>query len=471
MLLSLATTYQPATDLGFLLHKHPDRLHSFELAFGNVHVFYPEAGNDRCEAVLLLDIDPVQLVGWRRRSAGGDDRLFDYVNDRPYVASSFLSVAIAEVLGSALAGNSRERPELAQTAIPLTARVECVPARGGEALVRRLFEPLGYTVTLTTHPLDATLGWGASRYLTVELMAIITVRDLLNHLYVLIPVLDDQKHYWVGEDEIEKLLRRGEGWLSQHPERDLITERYLRHRRHLARQALARLAEADDRAEEPGDDELPTPERVEQQEEVLEAPVRLNDRRYQAVTSALLGAGARRILDLGCGTGRFLQEAVKERTFTELVGVDAVSGALEGASRRLHLDDELPRLKGRVRLLQGALTYADDRLRGYDAATLIEVIEHVEPERLPALRRAIFQHAHPQHVVVTTPNVEYNVRWPNLAEGRLRHSDHRFEWTRAQFRAWCAETASACGYSVHYLPVGDDDPEVGPPTQMAVFSR
>lgn len=471
MLLSIATTHVPATDLGYLLHKHPERLHSFELGFGNVHVFYPVAQSDMCEAVLLLDIDPVKLVGWRRQSAGNDDRLFDYVNDRPYVASSFLSVALSEVFGTALAGNSRERPELAITPIPLRARVECVLCRGGEALVRRLFEPLGYVVTVSAHALDTTLGWDSSGYFTVQLQGTTTVRDLLNHLYVLIPVLDDQKHYWVGQDEIEKLLRRGEGWLSQHPEKDLISDRYLRHRRHLARQALERLAEAEEQPADPTEDDAPVIERGEREEEVLEAPVRLNDRRYQTVTSVLREVGAHRILDLGCGSGRFLQEAVKERTFTELVGVDAVSGALEGATRRLHLDDELPRLKGRVRLLQGALTYADDRLKGYDAATLIEVIEHLDIERLPALRRAIFQHAHPQHVVVTTPNIEYNVHWPNVGSGRLRHSDHRFEWTRLEFTSWCRETAEGCGYTVRFLPIGEEDPEVGPPTQMAVFSR
>src|SRR5438477_4510733 len=132
MLLTLTTTAAPATDLGYLLAKNPARLHTFDLTFGKVHVFYPEASPERCTAALLLDVDPVGLVRGRHGPAGEGGALEQYVNDRPYVASSFLSVAIARVLGSALAGRSRERPELAETPLPLEAHVAAVPCRGGE---------------------------------------------------------------------------------------------------------------------------------------------------------------------------------------------------------------------------------------------------------------------------------------------------------------------------------------------------
>src|SRR6476659_9411270 len=127
MLLTITTTHQPATDLGYLLHKNPERLHSFELSFGKAHVFYPEAAPDRCTAALLLDVDPVGLVRNRKGPSGEGGTLDQYVNDRPYVASSFLSVAIARVLGSALAGRSKGRPELTEVRMPLEAKISVLP--------------------------------------------------------------------------------------------------------------------------------------------------------------------------------------------------------------------------------------------------------------------------------------------------------------------------------------------------------
>src|SRR3954465_16083251 len=203
MLLTITSNTPPATDLGYLLAKNPARLHTFDLPFGKVHVFYPEASPERCTAALLLDVDPVGLVRGRHGRAGEGGALEQYVNDRPYVASSFLSVAIARVLGSALGGRSKDRPELAQQAIPLVARISVLPCRGGETFLRRLFEPLGYVVAATGHVLDETFpDWGDSPYFTVQLQhPAITLHDLLTHLYVLVPVLDNDKHYWIGEDE------------------------------------------------------------------------------------------------------------------------------------------------------------------------------------------------------------------------------------------------------------------------------
>jgi 3' terminal RNA ribose 2'-O-methyltransferase Hen1 len=196
MLLTLTTTHRPATDLGYLLHKNPGKVQSFELSFGRAHVFYPEASDERCTAALLLDVDAVGLVRSRKGPAGEGFSLEQYLSDRPYAASSFLSVAIARVFASALAGTSRGRQELADTAIPLTARIAALPCRGGERLLRSLFEPLGYSVTADRHTLDERFPeWGESAYFTVELDATKRLCDLLSHLYVLVPVLDDDKHY------------------------------------------------------------------------------------------------------------------------------------------------------------------------------------------------------------------------------------------------------------------------------------
>ena len=244
MLLTITTTHRPATDLGHLVRKNPARVQSFELSFGRAHVFYPAATEERCTVALLLEVDAIGLVRGRRGPSGEGRTLEHYVNDRPYVASSLLSVAIAEVFGSALSGHSKDRPELVDQPIPLTATVAVLPCRGGESFLRRLFEPLGYRVQVAGSPLDETFPeWGDSPYFTVTLDGNLPLRLLLSHLYVLVPVLDNDKHYWVGDDEVQKLLRHGEGWLAAHPERETITRRYLKHRRDLVNEALGRLTE------------------------------------------------------------------------------------------------------------------------------------------------------------------------------------------------------------------------------------
>jgi 3' terminal RNA ribose 2'-O-methyltransferase Hen1 len=460
MFLSIATTHQPATDLGYLLHKHPERLYETALNFGTAWVFYPEVGPARCEAALLLDVDPIGLV----RGKGQAEGLLDhYVNDRPYAASSLLSVALNRAFRTALAGTYAQRPALAEMAIPLEAVVAPLPMRGGETLVRRLFEPLGWSVAVEPVA-DPDLATAGRLYGRVTLAGTARLSVLLNHLYVLIPVLDDAKHYWVGEDEIDKLLRHGEGWLDQHPAKELIVRRYLRYRGVLARTALERLApETEAEAIEPAARAAA--------EDALEEPIRLNDERIVAVVDALRASGARTIADLGCGEGKLLQRLLRERWAERLIGVDPAARQLEWAAKRLklHLPGGPP--EERIALLHGSLTYRDDRWADAEAAALVEVIEHVEPDRLPLVERVVFGEAHPATVVVTTPNADYNPLFANLAAGAFRHPDHRFEWTRAEFQAWADRIGSTYGYRSAMSGIGRQDEALGAPTQMAVFTR
>jgi 3' terminal RNA ribose 2'-O-methyltransferase Hen1 len=451
MLLTLTTTHQPATDLGFLLHKHPEKHQQFSLPFGTAHVFYPEANPTRCTAALVLDVDPVALVRGRR-GANGDTGLLDqYVNDRPYAVSSFLSVALRRVFASALAGRSEHRPDLAELAIPLEARLAPLRCRGGIDLATALFGPLGYT--LTAMPV------GEGRYWDVTVRGATTLSRLLTHLYVLIPVLDDEKHYWVDADEIEKLLRHGDGWLPQHPARDLITLRYLKHQKKLARLAVEQL--------ETIDGSLPEDEPIE---EPAALKRRLSDERLERVAAEFKRCGARSVLDLGCGSGKLLGLLMKDRQFERILGVDASSRDLDVAADRLHLDELSEAQRRRISLIHGALTYRDKRLVGFDAAAIVEVIEHIDPPRLDAVADAVFGVARPHTIVLTTPNAEYNVRYETLGAEDFRHSDHRFEWTRAEFRIWAERTAEQFGYLVRLEGIGETDPEVGAPTQMAVFT-
>ena len=462
MLLTITTTHQPAPDLGYLLHKHPDRCQSFDLSFGKAHVFYPEVGRARCSACLLLDVDPIGMVRGKNSFL-----LIQYVNDRPYVASSFLSVAIAQVFGSALQGRCKDRPELVVTPIPLVARIDVLPVRGGEQFLRGVFEPLGYAVEATRCPLDERFPeWGESPYFAVTVQKTTTLAELLTHLYVLIPVFDNAKHYWIGEDETDKLLAKGAGWLAAHPQREEIARRYLKHRPGLFRAALARLVEDEDPFAAQ-DDEEP----AAQPEDVLETPLSLNDQRLGCVLAALRVSGAKRVLDLGCGEGQLIGELMRESQFERIVGMDVSVQALERAVRRLGYE-RLPLVqRARVELIHGSLMYRDKRLAGFDAAAVVEVIEHLDPPRLAAFERVLFEFARPRTVVLTTPNREYNVRWETLAAGRFRHPDHRFEWTRQEFREWATGVAGRFGYSVRFLPVGQEHPEYGPPTQMGVFTR
>lgn len=476
MLLTLTTETDRASDLGYLLHKHPGRVQQFAQSFGVAHVFYPHADDERCTVALMLEVDPVALVrGKGQRDAGFS--LAQYVNDRPYAASSMLAVALGRVFRSALGGRCEARPELVDRLWPLTVHAPAVPCRGGAEVAARLFGPLGWEVTATPVPLDPQIAeWGDSRYVDLRLTGVMRVADALSHLYVLLPVLDAAKHYWVGPDEVDKLVRAGGAWLAAHPAREEIARRYLAHRRTLAESAIARLAEVDDTVVEELDDAVPddaVPDDAVPDDAVPDAPsptVPLARTRRDAVVAMLHQVGARSVVDLGCGEGELLSELLSDG-FERLLGVDVSPRALERAARRLHFDTLPERLRSRVDLVQSSVTYTDARVTGFDAAVLMEVIEHVDPPRLAALERAVLGGAGAGTVVVTTPNAEHNVRYPTLTAGTMRHHDHRFEWTRAQFRDWATAAAERYGYAVELHPVGVDDPEVGPPTQMAVLRR
>jgi 3' terminal RNA ribose 2'-O-methyltransferase Hen1 len=340
-----------------------------------------------------------------------------------------------------------------------------LPCTGGEPILRRLFEPLGYEVSATPHELDDRFpAWGPSRYLTVELRGRVTVSSLLQHLYVLIPTLDDDKHYWVERAEVDKLLHRGEGWLAGHPDRELIVKRYLRGLRSFTSEALERLIEEEPAAQESED-------RPESREESMERPLNLADQRAAALAAAMKEAGAKRVIDLGCGEGRLLRVLMQDPSFEQVVGMDVSMAALGRARDRLGLDRMPDAQRARVTLIHSSLTYRDARLAGFDAAAVSEVIEHLDPSRLAAFERSVFEFASPKLVAVTTPNAEYNVRFDNLPPGRFRHEDHRFEWTRRGFEGWAGSAAQQFGYTVAFSGIGPDDPEVGAPTQMAVFTR
>lgn len=460
MILTINVSGKMSFALSHLLRKNPSRSQSFEMTFGKAHVFYPVNTEESCTCVLLLDVDPVGLV---RKKQGSDFALEQYVNDRPYVASSFMSVAISKVFGSALAGKCTSHPELTEEALNLRVTLCALPSRGGESFLRSLFEPLGYKIDAERMVLDEKFPqWGESPYFTLTLSHQLKLYELLTHLYVLIPVLDNSKHYWVGNDEVEKLLRHGEGWLDTHPSKDTIALRYLKHRRNLAREALSRLTVQEGVLEDEMDSE-------DSREEDLEARMSLHEQRLEAVLNVIKESGSKTVLDLGCGEGKFLRLLLRSKQFEKIVGMDVSLRSLDIARERLQFDRMRPKDLERIKLLHGSLMYRDKRFAGFESCAVIEVIEHLDEPRLKAFERVLFEFAKPKLVVITTPNREYNVKFENLSAGKFRHKDHRFEWTREEFRLWADSINRRFAYTFELLPLGPEDEGLGAPSQMGVF--
>jgi 3' terminal RNA ribose 2'-O-methyltransferase Hen1 len=344
-----------------------------------------------------------------------------------------------------------------------------LPSRAGEGFIRALFEPLGYAVSVRRLALDPNFPeWGASRYYSVTLAGQQRLQDLLSHINVLVPVLDDEKHYWVGDDEVEKLLRRGGDWLPAHPAKEQIARRYLKHRKSLAEQAIERLST--DADEDDADDSVPGKgAKAPGREEVLESRISLNTQRLTRVADVVQQSGAKSVVDLGCGEGKLLRELMALRQLERIVGMDVSVRSLEFAHERLRLEQLGPTARERIQLIHGSLMYRDRRLQGFEMATVIEVVEHLDAARLQAFERVLFGEARPKSVVLTTPNAEYNVKFETLPAGQFRHPDHRFEWTRAQFESWAHGIAERFGYAVRFDGIGENDAALGAPTQIAVF--
>ncbi|MFZ4843620.1 methyltransferase domain-containing protein [Mycetocola saprophilus] len=503
MYLSITLTGSHASGLNHLLHKHPDRVHRREKNGSTATVFTPVFEPDRATVGLLLEVDPIGLV--RGQGAARDSfTLGQYVNDRPYAANSLLAVALRQSFSTAFAGNSTARADIVD--IPLPLRFE-IPALPGDTLIRELFEPLGWRVSETEVPLDPEIpAWGSAAAHRVVLEQDIVLARALSQLYVLLPVLDGAKHYWVDQSETQTLLRHGGDWLASHPRRELILRRALIHQGEYVDEAIAAL---DGVADAPGTPGAWNAQGVSDAPDAQGTPGALATPATGAAASAI-GSAANKtgpsasatgpaasatprislarerrdgiltrlrelpvstVVDMGCGQGALLNVLLRDARFTRVIGADVSPSVLAQAERALGLDRMPETQRARLELVQSSLTYRDDRLAGADAMVLMEVIEHLDAERLPRLELAVFAHARPAHVLVSTPNAEYNVHYPGLAPGSFRHTDHRFEWTRAEFADWAERVAAEHGYLVAYSGLGPEDPATGAPTQLATFTR
>ncbi|HEV2237608.1 MAG TPA: methyltransferase, partial [Ktedonobacterales bacterium] len=458
--------------------------------------------DDHVRFALLTEVDGIGLVRGPAAVAGLDQ----YVNDRPYVANSLTSVALNVAFRTAMGGVCKALPERVAEPMRWDVMLPAVACDAGAESIAAIFAPLGYDVATERLPLDPTFpAWGPSDVYAVRLAGTQTVADLFNHLYVLLPVLDNAKHYYVTESETEKLLAHGGAWLAAHPARALIARRYLRYKRPLITSALGRLRDTDapdapgDEAElaavaiaEPGEPNAASAAAAEAAPASAagdgDAPATaepdasavptggardpgLHAQRLAAVMAAVRDSGATSLADVGCGEGRLLALALAEPGLTRILGLAVSTRALALAARRLRLDPLPPAKRARLAIAQGSVLYRDRRLEGFDALALVEVIEHLDAPRLGAMERVIFEHARPRRVILTTPNREYNTVWASLAEGAFRHEDHRFEWTRAECQAWADRVAAIYGYTARRSEVGPSDAALGAPSQMVVLDR
>ena len=455
MLLTITMKGKNTENLGYLLHKNPYRPQLFDLSFGKAYVFYTEVSDTRTTAALLLELNPIDLA--RGKLGSKDGGLFDYVNDRPYVSSSFMSTAINRVFSTAMNGKCTKFPELAEMTFEFETTVYNLPVKSQKDFVKDVFTPLGYEIKMRESVLDEKFTeWGESCYIDLTLCGKVKLSDMLNHLYVLIPVFDRQKHYYMNEDEMDKLLRHGEGWLAVHPLKNTIINRYFYAKRSYANKMIARLMENET-------------EETAVNEETNEKKIPLNIQRMETVKNAVLASGAERVLDIGCGECKLTSMLLRESQIKKITAADVSVSVLEKAKQKLNYDNMPPYLKNKLTLIQASLMYKDERFSGFDTACVIEVIEHMDLQRIPFFEKVLFGSAKPKTVILTTPNKEYNENYPTLEKGALRHSDHRFEWTRAEFQAWCEHICKEFNYTVEYRNIGETDEKYGSPTQMGVF--
>lgn len=456
MLLTITYEGLSTQNLGYLLHKHPFRPQEFLLPMGKAYVFYPEVSDTKTTAALLLDLDPLSIS--RGKPGSRYRKLSDYVNDRPYVASSFLSTAIARVFGSAMNGRCEEMQDLADRALHLSACVYMLPVRDKKEILKGIFEPLGYHLSYECFLIDECFPeWGESPYVNLSISGQVRLADLLRHLYVLIPVFDRQKHYFVSKPEIDKLLLHGAGWLEDHPMRKFIIQRYFPKTRSYADTALTALP-----GRSKGDDD------GAKEKEIFHP---LNQVRLHAVAEEIIRCGASSVADLGCGEGKLLELLMPVGNVRRICGMDVAAEVLEKAEKRLFREEHSWQERKRVELIQGSLLYKDDRLLGFDAACVIEVIEHIPQEKLVLFEKVLFRETAPDTIILTTPNREYNAWYHSVGQGGLRHEDHRFEWTRNEFAVWNARICETYGYEVTMKGIGEEDETYGFPTQMGVFTK
>ena len=444
MLLTLACSGKDAPDLSWLLHKRPNRLQAFDLPYGKAFVFFPEYTETRSVVSLLLEINQEALNDLCKNKEGE----FQFVNPRQFLSSSLLSGAIGKVFSSAIKGICADKPELVNKEYDLELELTNFSCRLKPEYVARIFKPLGYAIAFDNISSD----FPREKLIVgnLRLKGKTNLKDLLSQLYILIPVFDRYLHFWIDEPQLQRFIRLTAGWLESHPEKRFILTEYFWPAADFKSRVLERFNAI------PG---LSSNEKAQ--------PLKIQ--RHEAIEATLAIHGAKTIIDLGCGEGSLIFYLLEQKKYAKIAGTDISAKNIESAKKRIA--GRPSRACREDDLFVSSLTYPDKRLRGYDAAVLSEVIEHFEINRMNTVMKNILGAAKPQIFIMTTPNRAYNNQFSGLADGAMRHPDHRYEFTEEEFTNFCRKNASAFGYEVELEPIGEISPEFGAPTLMGVFKK
>ncbi|WP_407270561.1 3' terminal RNA ribose 2'-O-methyltransferase Hen1 [Radiobacillus sp. PE A8.2] len=443
MQLTIHATGENVQVLSFLLAKNPTNLYERESKGHLVRMFYSKFMPSEVEATIFVTPDSIELV----KNNNNAYDITHYINDREFAVSSIFTSLIRSALATALNGNTKEEYQAwVKHCFPFTFGFGPVSTDLSDEQITNLFEPLGYEIDIEKRELDYDFSLKTTNHVRyINIHGTTTLQTGLRQLFVLIPVLDNYKHYYIDEKEIDKLQRYGEGWLDQHPSKDMIIRRALRFK-----ELYSQLED-----------------KVEQQETTPK--VRLNELRYQKIAETVQQLTDRKsIVDFGSGEGKLAYKLGFVSGVEEILAVEPSETATTRAIARFeHGESEVGFVSPTP--VWGSLYYFDQRLVNKDVIILCEVIEHIDEYRLPKIIQTILQKYQPRALIITTPNSEYN----NVYEldQAYRHSDHRFEWTRNQFQACCTAATEQHPYRLHFDGIGEEHPSFGQPTQMCTFIR
>lgn len=424
MQLSFYTKGPQAMAVSHLLAKNPANLYERTVKKHAVRFVYHKMTADELYATIFVTPDSLALLN--------ENEAYDithYINDREFAVSTIFLSLIRSALGTALNGKPKEEyVEAAQIAYPFTFEFGPISTSLSDEEITALWAPLGYVVEI-----ESTSEAKHARFL--KLSNEITLQKALQQFFILIPVMDDYKHYYIDETEKERLVNYGEGWLEEHPQRDFIYKKALR---------FKKLYEDPDRT-------ISQPKTTS-----------LNTQRYETITQLVSSLAPKTVVDMGAGEGKLSQLLAQIPTLRKLYSVDPSNTALTKMQKRF--SEKTFAITPTV--TWGSLYYEDETFKNADVFILCEVIEHIDEERLPQIMALIVNQYAPKHLIVTTPNAEYNAVY-ELEE--MRHADHRFEWTRTQFQNWCVHVAP--NYTLQYKGIGEVHEIFGTPTQMCIMTR
>lgn len=443
MLFKITTKNRDPNDLSFLLHKHHAKIHNVETRHGQAIVFFSEKSYDVTSCCVTMEIDSIGLTK-RFDHGNGQIGLDAYVNDSPYSYSQIMNSAVRKVFGTTLTGVCKMKPEL--SSLEIDFEILLTPVRvPSKDLVVNLFEPLGYDITMSDHSkYSKNVDFGLNPYVSIKLKKKGVLSLILSHINVLLGAIDTRRVNEINDDEIESLVNRSISWINEHPKKEFLLQRLLKKKKHV----LAAKLMLDPNSEETKAEGEFAPRR------------RLNDDRHDKIVEIVKSLKPKKLLDLGCGEGNFLKKIANE-DIEKITGVDSFIEVLRWAKRKTEGYKN-------INLVQSGLTYHDKRLQGYDTATLIEVIEHNDHERLKLIIDNIFGHMSLDNIIISTPNIEYNVIYNVIG---FRHNDHRFEMTRKEFNDWAENIGLTYKYFVSFDGAGEVSSDHGQPTQIAIFRK